>query len=207
MKKLTSLLLTMLMLFALTLPASAESPYYQSMKLAKWGYGYEILMSSWAESLEEPLDMPNVLSGHILYTLDSFTTGYSGTPVLNGGTGSSQNTVSLGMGVDMTEEELWYVSLTFSPEASSATFAYSSMAMVLACMANDMQIPEGMDWVDFATDICETLISAPETAIEYDGLVFVYKELEGGSRLMCVDSLAYYNDFYYNTIENYLLYE
>lgn len=204
MKKLLASLMTVLFLVSL-LTAGCAAGYqpYASETLMRINEAFFSYMLALSGELEE-VDMIGT-TGIIQYNDNSFTYSYDDVGVIHGGAYSEKNTVSLGVGTGLDEnEDHWYMSLTFSPEASGMTLYACGYSLLYACAEVGLQLPEdNTESNELVGEILDTLFSTDQIAIETDGLVLIHKTLDGGSHLLAVDSLPYYNGFYYNSIENY----
>lgn len=208
MKKLLSLCLALLLVLLMGVPSWAfAQQIYTSETLTTINDAFFTYMLALCQG-EPEIDMVGT-TGLIQYNDNSFTYGYNDVGVIHGGAYSQKNTVTLGMGTGLEEnEDHWYMSLTFSPEASDLTIQGCGYAFMLACGQVGLQLPEDMnESSDLVWGMLDVLFSQDEIAIEMNGLVFIHKALEGGSHLLAVDSLPYYNGFYYNSIENYFVIE
>lgn len=216
MKKLIGFLLILAMLCGMGCTALADSGSDDLMECAnetliRFSSTFNdyilSLASASVEEADEAIDFV-VCNGVIKYDENSFNYGDSGVGVVSGGAYSVNNTITMGMGSGIDEDEdLWYVSLTFSPEASDVTLASHALAFILSCGELGMELADDPDeYVDAAIAIADILFSAEEPiAIESNGMVLLHKDLGGGTHLLAVDSVEYYDEFYYNDIENYLV--
>lgn len=207
MKKMLCLSLALIVLLFAAIPTALAQQIYTSDTLIKISDAFFSYMLSLCKS-EPEIDMVGS-TGLIQYTDSSFTYSYDNVGVIHGGAYSQQNTVMLGLGTGLEEnEDHWYMSLTYSPEASELTIQASGYAFMLACAEVGLPLPED---VDERNNMCwgllDVLYGKEQIAIEMGGLVLIHKALEGGSHLLAVDSLPYYNGFYYNSIEDYYVIE
>lgn len=208
MKKTLCLCLALFVALLAALPAMASAQQvYTSETLTTINNAFFTYMLTLCEN-EPEIDMVGS-TGLIQYNDNSFTYSYDDVGVIHGGAYSQQNTVTLGIGTGLDEhEDHWYMSLSFTPEASQLTIQASAYAFMLACAEVGLPLPEDIEEKsDISWAILDALFAEDEIAIEMGDLVLIHKALEGGSHLLAVDSLAYYNGFYYNSIENYYVIE
>lgn len=207
MKKMLCLSLALIVLLFAAIPTALAQQIYTSDTLIKISDAFFGYMLSLCKS-EPEIDMVGS-TGLIQYTDSSFTYSYDNVGVIHGGAYSQQNTVTLGLGTGLEEnEDHWYMSLTYSPEASELTIQASGYAFMLACAEVGLPLPEDIDEKNnMCWGLLDVLYGKEQIAIEMGGLVLIHKALEGGSHLLAVDSLPYYNGFYYNSIEDYYVIE
>lgn len=207
MKKKLCLSLALIVLLFAAIPTALAQQIYTSDTLIKISDAFFGYMLSLCKS-EPEIDMVGS-TGLIQYTDSSFTYSYDNVGVIHGGAYSQQNTVTLGLGTGLEEnEDHWYMSLTYSPEASELTIQASGYAFMLACAEVGLPLPEDIDEKNnMCWGLLDVLYGKEQIAIEMGGLVLIHKALEGGSHLLAVDSLPYYNGFYYNSIEDYYVIE
>lgn len=207
MKKIVALLLS-LVLVCSTASALADYQSYTSKTLALWcnAFNYYATALAQNDSLSGAVDLP-VAGGSIIYNESSYTYGYSGVGVIHGGAYSPNNTVTLGVGTGLDDQEnYWYASLTYSAEASSATNQVAGFAFMLACVETGLPLDKNSsDFFSTMGLILDTLWSSDNMAIQMGDLVLVHKMISGNRHLLAVDSLAYYDEFYYNDTENYIV--
>lgn len=207
MKRLLALLLALILLFGSTVCALAETQTYTSPTLENWAYYYDLFLLTFTEDLDEAFDdaaMDTLLvTGNINYDENSFTYGpATGVPVIHGGAYSANGTVSLGMGTGLGENEnYWYVSLTFSPECNLTTMRITSIVFLLAGIKAG--VPLAVSDGSELTDLHNVLMSYDDIALQIGDYVLVHKVLSGDRDLLALDTLAYYDEFYYNDTENY----
>ncbi len=207
MKKMLCLSLALIVLLFAAIPTALAQQIYTSDTLITISDAFFSYMLSLCKS-EPEIDMVGS-TGLIQYTDSSFTYSYDNVGVIHGGAYSQQNTVTLGLGTGLEEnEDHWYMSLTYSPEASELTIQASGYAFMLACAEVGLPLPEDIDEKNnMCWGLLDVLYGKEQIAIEMGGLVLIHKALEGGSHLLAVDSLPYYNGFYYNSIEDYYVIE
>lgn len=208
MKRLLALLLALSLLFGSTVSALAGTRTYTSPTLENWANYYNLFLLKLTEGLDEDagVDAPYT-SGRINYDENSFTYGPgTGVPVIHGGAYSANGTTTLGMGTGLDENEhYWYVSLTYSPERNSATLFAASLAFLLAGIKAG--VPLEFSDISELTDLLSILMSYDDIALQIGDYVFVHKVLSGDRDLLALDTLAYYDEFYYNDTENYYMLE
>ena len=207
MKKILAVILALALLLGLGLPVQAESVRYSNETLVTWCGAYTSYLMALADVFEgEYVDMA-LANGSIIYREREIAYGPSGVPVIHGAAFSENGTVMLGNGSGLDGyEDHWYASLTFSPEASELTVYLSSMAFIMASGEVGFELPEDAgEMMAKAEELLTVLLSAESIAVEADGLVFVGKQLSDGRTLLAVDTVAYYDEFYYNDTDNYLI--
>lgn len=205
MKKLFSLLLVLTLALGLALPARADYQLYASDTLSTWCQTFTTYLLAYADVSEDPVDVLTSTGG-IIYDEASFNYSEDGVLVVSGGAYSTNNTMTLGIGTGMDEnEDYWYASILYNAEASDSTIIYSGVAFMQACSALGLNLGGEETYLDNAFMLLDILFSSEDIAVEKDGMVLVHKIFEGGSELLAVDSLAYYNGFYYNDTENYIV--
>ena len=184
----------------------AELETYTSKNLESFSIYFDTFVMLFASAAEEPVDIV-ATTGKISYDENSFNYGDSGIGVISGGAYSENGTVTLGMGTGIGEnEDYWYVSLTFSPEASIDTIMANSLAFILAASEAEPDAEDFDEQLAAAAEIADFLFSSDEpVAFESEGMVLLHKVLGGGTHLLALDSVEYYDEFYYNDIENYIV--
>ena len=211
MKKIISMFLVLTLIFGMCCTAFAASDpselkTYTSKNLENFSTYFDTFVLLLASVSEEPIDVV-ATTGKISYDENSFNYGDSGIGVISGGAYSKNGTVTMGMGTGIDEnEDYWYVSLTFSPEASSDTVLANSLAFILAASETDIEAEDFEEELEAAAMIADFLFASEEpVAFESDGQVLLHKLLSGGTHLLALDSVEYYDEFYYNDIENYIV--
>lgn len=208
MKKLIALFLALTVMLGIASPALAEYESYASKTMKTWTAYYGAYVEDFAKVLQEGevLDTP-FPTGGILYNENSFTYGpYTGVGVIHGGCISPNNTMTMGFGTGMGEDEnYWYVSITYSPECNGATLAATSYAFLRASI--HAGVPLDSSDLNGMMDFLQTILYCDDIAVQIGDYVLVHKNLSGGQHLLAIDSLAYYDEFYYNDTENYYVLE
>lgn len=176
---------------------------------------YIHFMLSAAESLNdmEFLDNFAFTAGKILYNRRDTRIGYTGQRVADGGAMNDLGTCTIGCGAGVDNEELWYVTNTFSAGMEPHVLSTSALAMFLSawpmCPAMGADADEAYENAGALADLL--LSCNVSTAYQIGNLVFFCKPLDGraplngGMFILGVNSLDFYNEFYYGTIPNYIV--
>ncbi len=208
MKKLLAMFLILTMMLSIASPALADYQQYASETLLTWSMYYNSYVQVFAEGLSEDavVDTP-FPSGIIVYDENSYTYGpYTGVGVIHGGQYSLNNTTTIGMGTGLDEDEkYWYVSITYSPEHNDETLFVTSAAFALASI--QVGLPLDDSDIELLMEFMYGLMSNDDIAVQIGDYVLVHKALSGGQYLLAIDTLAYYDEFYYNDTENYYVME
>ncbi len=208
MKKLLAMFLILTMMLSIASPALADYQKYASETLLTWSMYYKSCVQAFAEVLPEGavVDTP-FPSGIIMYDENSYTYGpYTGVGVIHGGLYSLNNTTAIGMGTGLDEnEKYWYVSITYSPEHNGETLFVTSAAFALASI--QVGLPLDDSDIELLMEFMYGLMSNDDIAVQIGDYVLVHKALSGGQYLLAIDTLAYYDEFYYNDTENYYVME
>lgn len=206
MKKFLSLLLSLLLLFGVSMPAVAEElpPFYTSQVLQVWCDVHNMCIEQVVmPNVDVPIDVA-VANAIIRTAGNEIVYSYSGVPTIHGGAISENETVTLGIGTGLEGyEKYWYTSLKYSPEVSEDTFMWTSYAFLLTSMV--VFIEDEAAGAKFEEEWAGKLLTSDNIAVEINDVVFIGKELPGGIRILAVDSVDYYNEFYYNDTENYFV--
>lgn len=212
MKRIISLLLCLTLTCSAVGAFAAElvNPYVET-----YCNLYVKFMVSIAEDLGDPefYDHFAFSSGKILYYPQDVRTGYTGQKVADGGTSNSLGTCTFGCGAGVDNENLWYVTNTFS--AGADQLAITACALVMCYVAWPMCPELGADAdeaYENASILADLLLNCNvSTAYQIGNVVFFVKPLDGRSPLnggmfiIGVNSLDFYNEFYYGTIPNYIV--
>lgn len=208
MKKLIALFLALTLMLGIASPALAEYKSYLSETLSIWNAYYCAYVEAFANSFPEDMVVDTPFpSGGIIYDENSFTYGpYTGVGVIHGGCYSPNNTITMGFGTGMGENEnYWYASITYSPECNAPTLVATANALLLASI--QAGVPLETDDLNELMDFMQEVLQYDDIAVQIGDYVLVHKALSGGQYLLAIDSLAYYDEFYYNDTENYIVLE
>lgn len=215
MKKTAMAVMSLILCVCMMSPASAGTAYVNTT-LTEWSAAFKYFANLLTQNdgISDSADIP-FTSGRIVADEDSFTEGYSGVRVAHGGMYSPNGTVTLGCGTgvvyvnkDMNyfaDDDYWYVSLTYSPEASNKTVNVTGMAFVLACIKVGLPIPTDDTMLQRVAEMLDLLFAYDNIALQMGDLVLVHKLLPGDQHLLAVDTVLYYDEFYYNDTENYFI--
>ena len=206
MKKTLVLFVVLTMLMSVNVKAeSIENP-----NLVKWAEEY----LSWHLTLmaqDEPVMLEDSMtfSGRINYNEEDARTGYNGKKAADGGTYSENGTFSLGAGAGLDDDNLWYVSFTYEKNADSDVMLYNTYFMLLSSEdLLDGLSDAGLDNSEagkFAAKMTQQLLlSEEDMAIQTGNVVAVSKKLSTGQRLVALETVDFYEEFYKGSIENYI---
>ncbi|MDD3411716.1 MAG: hypothetical protein PHY12_13010 [Eubacteriales bacterium] len=200
-------ILAMLLIAAMLCTASAvcaeELQTLTNPYITAWGQLY-----TEALNIEKMTDMALFSEPKIHYAdsgvRNGLKTGASGAVVANGGVHSQKETFTVGMGAGVDNPELWYVSFVFTGKTSEQDLVYTVAAMLIGCHAVGLDLSTGDgEYEEHVMQVLEKLLSGKRPLmIEANGLVLVAKDLGDGQQLFAVDSLAYFDDFYYSDRSN-----
>lgn len=170
----------------------------------------------YAMALSESVDDFSILeklafsAGKIGYFDHDARTGYTGQKVADGGASNQLGTCTLGVGAGLSNENLWYVTNTYYPGLDYLTLRVSAISMILASDGLGVSLGEDDTAVATAMELADMLLASTEsTAYQLDDVVYFCKlldgrtPLEGGMFILGVNSLEFYNEFYYGSIKNY----
>lgn len=170
-----------------------------------------------AESVENYGILENLTfsAGKIGYFPSDARTGYTGQKVADGGATNELGTCTLGVGAGIDNENLWYVTNTYSAGLDYLTLRVSAISMVMASHGLGVNLGDDAETaIATAMDLADLLLaSTTATAYQLDDVVYFCKPLdsraplEGGMFILGVNSLEFYNEFYYGTIKNYYVIE
>lgn len=215
MKRTVMVALSLMLSLCMMTPASAGAAYVNTTLIA-WSNAFNGFADLLAKNdgISEPADVP-FTTGRIVADEESFTEGYSGVKVAHGGMYSPNGTVTLGCGTGVVyknnelnyfaDGDYWYVSLTYSAEASQKTLKVTGMAFVLACVKVGLPIPADDTMIQHVSELLDLLFAYDNIALQMGDLVLVHKILPGDQHLLAVDTVLYYDEFYYNDTENYFI--
>ena len=206
MKKRIAILMCLIILTCTALPAYARERYVVP-NLMNWSIAFNYFAEklATADHLSAPADIP--LTGTTLSDdPNNLTVGYSGVKVYNGGNYSADGTVTFGCGSGLERDnasDYWYVSLTFSPEVSESTKFVTAFAFMLANIDAGLPIPTGDNMLTMIGELLDILFASDDIAIQMGDLIIVHKLLPGDLHLLALDTVQYYDEFYYNDTENF----
>lgn len=208
MKKVLALVLSAALLLGITLPAHATTVIFDNA--VAWSNTFnqiaELLASRGSNG--EAVDLP-IAGGMITFDENSITTGATGVQVVHGGTESPNQTVSYGTGSGLGENDnYWYFSLTYSAEASAATLHATGFAFLYASTQTGLPVDPTSDGaLSLFGTLLDALFNSDNIAIKMGDVILVHKLLPGDRHLLAIDSLDYYNEFYYNDTDNFIVLE
>lgn len=218
MKRIASLILCIILVLNFTGAFAAElneliNPYAESF-CTQYTL-FTLLLCDDALNDINVLDNLAFSTGNIRYFSSDARKGYTGQKVADGGAMNELGTCTIGVGAGIDNEDLWYVTNTYSGGLDYQTLLISAVAMCMA--SNGLGVNLGTDIdevVNTSMQLAKMLISCTETtAYQLDDVVYLCKlldnrsPLEGGMFILGVESLDFYNEFYYGSVENYYVFE
>lgn len=209
MKTKKTLVLFVVLTILMSVNVKAES--IENPNLVKWAESYlachlTLLMQ------DEPvmLDDSMTFSGKINYDESMIRWGNgSGKEVVDGGVGSAKGTFAIGAGAGLDDDNLWYVSFTYEKNVDSDVMLYNTYFMLLS----SEDLLDGLS--DAGLDDSETekimiqitqqlLMPEEDIAIQTGNMVAVSKKTDAGQRLIALETVDFYEEFYKGSIENYI---
>ena len=201
MKKALPLLLALLLLCCAAGAASAdELLYLENPTLTQWSATNSALQLTLRKE-----GMPVDLSGDngvIAYYEKNVRTGVNGERVADGGTYSEKNTYMLGMGAGVDREDLWYVTMTYNAGTDLEECYNNTVCMLLAFDDLYVLMAGTEDEAALLDGILGRLTTEGSVGFQVGGKVLMRKDI-GGQFIIGVDSVAFYDAFYPNSLEEY----
>ncbi len=203
--KRTAALIAALMIFCLFCSAAwgdaSGTIRIENPTLLEWNGRYKALLLSVLQS-GGPAETDSA-NGIISSREQNIRTAAGGERVLDGGLYSDHGIYVLGMGAGVDREDLWYVTLTFGPEADPELIRNNARCMIYAFEDLYRLFTESEDGPVLFDEILDALATGKESVgFVAGGKLLMRMELGSGRFILGVDSLAFYNAFYAGVLEN-----